>query len=152
MSRAQIHLLQQPNKAREAAAFTAGLEACGYTVHERIADPGRDDVFLCWNRMGPANNEAKRFEAAGTASGLVPLGQVTQLEIRPQSESIEERDMTAAQAGILAQVNVSTDHQVVLTLKQMNAPRSNLRIPSRLQHGCAGALACDRPGHGRCRP
>lgn len=64
MKRAQIHLLQQPNKAREAAAFTAGLEACGYTVHTRIAEPTRDDVFLCWNRMGMANTEAKRFEAA----------------------------------------------------------------------------------------
>jgi hypothetical protein len=64
VKRAQIHLLQQPNKAREAAAFTAGLEACGYTVHERIAEPTPDDVFLSWNRMGAANTEARRFEAA----------------------------------------------------------------------------------------
>ena len=63
--RAQIHLLQQPNKAREAAAFTAGLEACGYTVHDRITTPGREDIFLCWNRMGMAHTEARRFEACG---------------------------------------------------------------------------------------
>lgn len=74
MMRAQLHLLQQPNKAREAAAFTAGLEACGYTVHERIADPGRGDVFVSWNRMGPAHNEARRFEAASARVIVVENG------------------------------------------------------------------------------
>lgn len=63
--RAQLQLLQQPNKAREAAAFAAGFENCGFTVHDRIAAPARDDVLLCWNRMGMAHTEAKRFEAAG---------------------------------------------------------------------------------------
>jgi hypothetical protein len=63
--RAQLHILQQPRKRIEAEAFTAGLAACGYTVHERIAAPTPDDVFLCWNRMGIAHTEAKRFEQAG---------------------------------------------------------------------------------------
>lgn len=63
--RAQISVLHQPNKAREADTFSAGLRAHGFAVVAHVQNPTRDDVLLCWNRSGHVEGEAKRFEAAG---------------------------------------------------------------------------------------
>lgn len=65
MSRAQLMLLQQPRKHREAEAFAAGLQACGFTVSAAITDPRPGDVLVVWNRMGAHHVQARRFEAAG---------------------------------------------------------------------------------------
>jgi hypothetical protein len=47
-------------------AFSAGLEACGYSVVLGITNrPGPKDIFVCWNRYRENAATADRFEAAG---------------------------------------------------------------------------------------
>jgi hypothetical protein len=47
-------------------AFTAGLEACGYSVVLGVTTrPGPKDVLVCWNRYRENAAAADRFEANG---------------------------------------------------------------------------------------
>lgn len=46
-------------------AFARGLQAVGYKEVSAIREPSPSDVFVCWNRYGRFDAEAKRFEAAG---------------------------------------------------------------------------------------
>lgn len=47
-------------------AFTAGLEALGYTVMHQVTDrPGERDVLVVWNRYRENERAANRFEAVG---------------------------------------------------------------------------------------
>lgn len=64
-SRAMLALLDQPTKSADAASFRSGLEACGFEVVPRLASPRAEDVLVIWNRWGPHDTAAKRFEAAG---------------------------------------------------------------------------------------
>lgn len=44
-------------------AFEAGLKSCGYEIHRGLTNkvkPG--DIFVTWNRIGPANAVANMFE------------------------------------------------------------------------------------------
>jgi hypothetical protein len=50
--------------------FEAGLKAVGYSLYQRIVDPGPGDVCVVWNRYADWDAEAKRFERYG-ASVLV---------------------------------------------------------------------------------
>lgn len=62
-SRAQSLIPGGPNY--RAAAFIAGLEAVGYQMVDRIADPAPGDVLVIWNRQLGRDAEGRRFEAAG---------------------------------------------------------------------------------------
>jgi len=71
--------------------------------------------------LGRGKTFFKRNEAAGTAQGHTFMGQVTQLEIRPKDEVIDEKSSVEAAAPIIKQVKVSTDHEIALTFKEMKA-------------------------------
>lgn len=45
--------------------FSAGMEACGLKVVDRLDDPRQHDVLLIWNRYGGYHEQANRFEKAG---------------------------------------------------------------------------------------
>jgi hypothetical protein len=46
--------------------FIAGLKRCGYTVKQGLCMAPKDgDIFVTWNRIGGANECAKRFEESG---------------------------------------------------------------------------------------
>ena len=48
------------------AAFTAGLERCGYTVlHETTTRPKQGDILVTWNRIREGQRAACAFEARG---------------------------------------------------------------------------------------
>lgn len=62
-------------------AFVAGLKACGFRIEEGIPSSSRGDLFVTWNRSGPADAAAKIFESSGRKvlvlensswNGLVP--------------------------------------------------------------------------------
>lgn len=61
-------------------ALVSGLQACGFRVNDGFP-PGLGDLFVTWNRYGPAEFVAQKFERAGkpvivlenaTWNGLVP--------------------------------------------------------------------------------
>lgn len=55
----------RPDLVYRRDAFCRGLAANGYAVLPAIKDPRPDDVYVCWNRYGSWDQDAKRFEAAG---------------------------------------------------------------------------------------
>jgi len=61
--RARCLIREQPAYRRD--AFAAGLEAAGYRICARIADPGPDDIAVIWNRYGVGEATARQIEAAG---------------------------------------------------------------------------------------
>lgn len=60
---AQCDIPDGPNYRR--ADWLAGLEAVGFTLRPRIADPRPGDVLVIWNRSNGRADEANRFERAG---------------------------------------------------------------------------------------
>lgn len=45
--------------------FVSGLEAAGYKVADSIDRPRPEDILVIWNRYGPSDEAARRFESAG---------------------------------------------------------------------------------------
>lgn len=51
--------------AKRGAAFEQGLKACGFEVVVGLpVDAGPGDVFVTWNRIGQADDAARRFKGA----------------------------------------------------------------------------------------
>ncbi len=46
-------------------AFCLGLRAAGYDLVDQISRPGPTDVLVIWQRYGPFDEDAKRFESGG---------------------------------------------------------------------------------------
>lgn len=55
-------------------AFRHGLKLAGYELADRIDRPASDDVLVEWNRYGPFDEQARRFESAGARVVVVENG------------------------------------------------------------------------------
>jgi hypothetical protein len=70
----------RPEPHYRADAAIAGLEAAGFKVLADLKSPQPGDVLLTWNRYGPSDIEARRFENAGATvivmeNGLIGAGE-----------------------------------------------------------------------------
>lgn len=70
----------------------------------------------------------KRKVATGSASGLLFFGQVTSVQLRPKGETITERSAVQTSAGIVAQDKVTTDDELAITLKEIDAEKVALAV------------------------
>lgn len=61
--RAHVAVREAPLYRRD--AFCDGLRACGYEIGPAQPRPSRGDLLLIWNRYGPGDAMARRYEAAG---------------------------------------------------------------------------------------
>lgn len=72
MNRAVCMVRDAPHYRRD--AICAGLRAAGFQVTSSILRPVPGDCVVVWNRYGPYDAEAKKFEAAGAAVIVVENG------------------------------------------------------------------------------
>lgn len=70
----------------------------------------------------------KRKVATGTASGLLFFGQVTAIQLRPKGEVITERSAVQPSAGIVAQDKVTTDDELAITFKELDAEKASYAV------------------------
>ena len=61
--RAKINILDSANYLLP--VWRRGVQAAGYRLCDKLADPQPDDLLIIWNRRQNDEQEAKRFEAAG---------------------------------------------------------------------------------------